>query len=75
MPDPKISITRTPVNVAARMGQAGAASAPAGWPIAFRRFFKFTVDMARRFSQNLAKDRTEDLVKRVERELGEKKKR
>jgi hypothetical protein len=72
VPEPKI--TRTSVNVAARLGQVGAPSIPAGWPLAFRRFFRFTVDMARRFSKNLLKDRTEELVKRVERELGEKKK-
>jgi hypothetical protein len=73
VPEPKI--TRTPVNVAARSGQIGAASAPVGWPPAFRRFFKFTLDMARRFSRNLLKDRTEEMVRRVERELGDKKKR
>ena len=40
-----------------------------GIPPAFRRFYKFTKEMAQKFSRHLSKDRTEEFVEYVAKEF------
>lgn len=44
-------------------------SAIKGIPPALQRFYKFTKDMAQKFSRHLAKDRTDELVEAVVKEF------
>ena len=67
-------ITGKPVNISARLGQL-ASVVPASVPPVLKRFWKFTRDMARRFSKNLQKDREGEFLKVVAKEFGKQPKK
>ncbi len=62
----KISSFNTHVKVTGTLTNA----AIKGVPPAFQRFYKFTKDMAMKFCRHLQKDRTEELVEAVIKEIG-----